>query len=333
MGRTRRTPVEGTTASSSTAVNDVMPSTSSNASDRSIASTPINILSQSMQQMAEMMLHLTQNVNAMTQKSGSSEAPRKQVNVEQPIPPFNPEDENGSIIKFINNIEQLAKINHWDEHTKIYKATSSLQGLAKTWYNSQAKIDYDWTEWKQILTRTFPEDIDYENLLAKIVQRLKKPDEEMLTYYYEKLALISHFTFEDKVIVNLLIGGLKNYPEIQAGAKAGNHGTPESLLQYLKTFKKENVSATTLPREKRHVFPKKRNNFKPYHGETRDKVKCFFCNKAGHIAPECPRKREDKQKTVMATRNGKVNMSSKYFMHVRVNERKERAFVDFGSTV
>lgn len=60
----------------------------------------------------------------------------------------------------------------------------------------------------------------------------------MMTYYYEKMALIDAFNFDEKIAVNLLIGGLAN-SEIQAAAKAGRHETMTSLLQFLKSFKKD----------------------------------------------------------------------------------------------
>lgn len=71
--------------------------------------------------------------------------------------------------------------------------------------------------------------------MTRILQRVKREDESMISYYYNKLALIRLMEFKDEVAIDLLIGGLRNHT-IEAAARAASFKTPAALLQYLKTI-------------------------------------------------------------------------------------------------
>lgn len=64
-----------------------------------------------------------------------------------------------------------------------------------------------------------------------MLHRVKISDENMFTYYQEKLALINACGIEGTRVVNLLLGGLKT-TTIQAVARPGDHQTPVSLLRF-----------------------------------------------------------------------------------------------------
>lgn len=165
-------------------------------------------------------MHLTQNVTTLTNNVNnnvsSNAGPSQITGVGQAIPPYDPSKKLSSVEKFVENLEQLSRLNKWDENTIIYIATTNLKGLAKLWYESKQKLDYSWSEWKW---EVFPEKIDYHGLLEKNLQRKKRED---ITYYYKKMALIEAFNFENKEAVNLAIGELRN-SEMQATVKARRH--------------------------------------------------------------------------------------------------------------
>lgn len=87
-----------------------------------------------------------------------------------------------------------------------------------------------------MLKETFAEEVNFEAILTKMLQRTKRHGEDILTYFYEKLSLINACEFAGEKAVDLLIGGLKD-ASLQAGAKASRHETPTGLLQFLKTLK------------------------------------------------------------------------------------------------
>lgn len=278
-----------------------------------------------LQRVAALLLNLTENVAAI--RSGTPGPSRSAIT--PPLPPFDPTDATTSIEKFLNNIEQLADVHGWDESTVIYNTTSNLRGLAKTWYNSLHRLDYSWEEWKTLLMETFPDQNDYEALLNKMLQRVKKTDENMLTYYYEKLALINACDITGERAVSLLIGGLRT-TNLQPAARAGGHKTPQSLLQFLKACNDipQPMQSRTTPR----LMEKKKwgKRFEPS-----TKVRCFTCNGWGHKSPQCPQRKPKPQKpsNVLATTSNKVDQNSKFFVHAYIEGIKVDAYVDFGSSV
>ncbi|KAK4880719.1 hypothetical protein RN001_008865 [Aquatica leii] len=95
-----------------------------------------------MEQMTQIMLSLTQNVNAL------SSVPVTPTNVAGPsrptgfnmlVPKYDPSDELSSITAYIQKIEQLASINGWDDQTIIFVTMSNLKGMALKWFNSKKK--------------------------------------------------------------------------------------------------------------------------------------------------------------------------------------------------
>lgn len=79
-----------------------------------------------------------------------------------------------------------------------------------------------WNEWKQLFRSAFPVRVDYDALLKKMLNRRKQPHEDMLKYYYKKMALITTAEITGDKAVNLLINGLNN-TSIEYSAKGGNY--------------------------------------------------------------------------------------------------------------
>lgn len=311
---------------------DVQPSTSTPISPEQTLES-LNYLTENVRQVTHIMADLAQSVSTISSATAANASATQSIptssqniNLVQPISPYDPLNELDSMERYIEKIEQLADVNKWDEKTIIYMATTNLRGLAHTWYHSRSRANYSWEELKELLMESFHDDVNYPNVMRKILNRTTKPDEDLLVYYHEKLALIDVLNFTDKVAVSLLIDGLTN-SEIKASARAGRHKTPASLLQYLKTFRSEAGPSREPPKK---APPKRGRVFRPY---PRRSVKCFHCNEMGHIAPNCPKKRGKSYKNVMTTKSNQVSSKDKYFMSVLLNGESVRAFIDFGSSV
>lgn len=321
MGRVKRTPA---TEPSSTASNA--------GSENSAPTSTVDMLAQNFAQMSQVLTALTQNVTALNSVAGRSQSTNRLIPHVQPhVPTYDPSEELSSVERYITQLEQLAEANQWDETVLIVMATSHLRGMAEKWYKTQPNLNLSWEEWKAKLRESFSEEINYEAVLEKLVKRVKRPDEDLLTYYYDKLTLLQPFKFDDKIAVNLLVGGLKTEREVWASAKASNHSTPSSLLQLLKSYGSNSLHVKASS-SKRIEF---RSRNKPYaHRESQKR--CFSCGKVGHISRDCFRKKEhpvgQPSKEVMTTKNDKVPLNNKYFMNAEMNGHGVRVFVDFGSS-
>lgn len=277
------------------------------------------------EQITQILLSLTQTIKENGNSVAVTDAGL------QSVPIFDPARENLTVGAWINKIEQLAAMYNWTEATVIQAATTRLAGYAQVWFNSLIDVNNSWIEWKRLLTRAFPEETDYANSLRKMLARRKEPNEDLLKYYYEKLALITATGTNGARAVNLLLDGISD-ATIQHAAKVAKFQEPEDLLVYFKTVK---TSVGTVDQRKDKLYKKEPRkpvqtaNYKDF------TPRCYRCNQRGHIRTNCPMKGNRNTETVKAlTTNGKkVNGNSKYFVMVKLNGHDVHAFIDFGATV
>jgi hypothetical protein len=157
------------------------------------------------------------------------------------IPEFFPGKPNQSSAKWVDNIDQLARVNRWDENITIQLMQNRLMGLARSWYDNLTTYTYTWEEWKALLVRTFPDHHDFARTLRQLVDRIKQPNETMTQYYFGKINLLHACNITGKEAVSCLIDRLTDHT-LQNGAKAGRYETPESLYtEYLSTLSAEAV--------------------------------------------------------------------------------------------
>lgn len=273
------------------------------------------------------------------------------------IPEFVPGNSSLSCSKWIDKIEQLAEINHWDESLMIYNMQSRLAGLARKWHDNLPSYHMNWTEWKGLLMKTFPEHQDFAEMLRKLVLRQKMPEESWERYYFEKNELLSACDITGKRAVSCLIDGITD-PSIQAAARAGRYEEPDRLYaEYLSALKSESSismtqSVTTrLGKQKGFSFAnvrrentfKTNNVFKRNNLEqrcfnckmkghfanqcTKPKIECKTCNRLGHLAQDC---RRGVVKSQVVERKDHVSHNDKYFFECSVNGKPTRAYVDSG---
>lgn len=235
-------------------------------------------------------------------KQGSSESRRVSLKSDC-IPEFDPENENLSAEKWLQKIDQVKSINGWDDVTTIYQVQSRFTGMARSWYHSLTSYPSSWSEWKQLIAKTFPDHVDYAMMLRKMLQRTKQRNESMTTYYFNKMESLRTCQISGRNAVSCLIDGITN-STIQNAARAGRYVTPEALYEeYLSTLREDKFpecesvtygrgnarfSKVRAPESRR---PEKRFE-KPVtkHGDFKN-VQCFNCKSRGHYQTNCPKKR------------------------------------------
>lgn len=210
------------------------------------------------------------------------------------IPEFHPENEHLSAIKWLDKIEQLKVINDWDETTTIYNMQSRLSGMARTWYHNLNSVNYTWTEWKELIIKTFPDHIDYAKILRKMLNRTKLSTETMTCYYFCKMELLTACQITGKHAVSCVIDGIPDV-SIQNAARAGRYATPEALFEeYLGMLRDEGTDQSVNQMDLRNTRLVRSDirvkHSKPYSrpdDQHLKNIRCFNCKMKGHVQSKC----------------------------------------------
>ncbi|KAI5651408.1 hypothetical protein NE865_00652 [Phthorimaea operculella] len=193
------------------------------------------------------------------------------------IPVFDPQTSPVSVEHWIRNLEGIANMHGWDERTLICNCTSKLGGYAKSWYEHQVTFDMSWAEWKEKLVRAFPFTKNKLTQIREMVNRVRKPNEDPIEFYYTKLGIGMSCQLSDVIITEAIIGTLGNQL-LEIGAKSAGCRDTNSLLQYLASI---NTSAAASKGQ-----DKPDNQLKNERGPDRV-ARCFTCGKPGHRASRC----------------------------------------------
>jgi hypothetical protein len=215
------------------------------------------------------------------------------------IPEFLPGKPNQSSVKWVDKIDQLARVNKWDENTTIQLMQNRLTGLARRWYDNLTIYTHTWDEWKALLVKTFPDHHDFAATLRQLVNREKQFHESMTQYYFGKMNLLQACNITGKYAVSCLIDGLRDRT-LRNGAKAGRYETPEELYtEYLSTLVAEVADNETKVADRRGKgFDRRRLGTKmsPSTNKRNDSdstekriLRCYNCHETGHVAGNCPK--------------------------------------------
>lgn len=271
------------------------------------------------------------------------------------VPEFVPGNPNMTITRWIFKIDQLGEVHRWDDVEKIYHMQNGLRGLAKTWYDSLSNINYSWDEWKKLLQKAFPEHSDYAASLRKLIERTKKSNETMATYYYNKLELLQICKITGRDAVSCIIDGLGT-TTLQNGARAGRYEIPERLYEeYLSQITEDEAGSDRQNKNSKRRNDEQTSNENTTHinkirreerpqNSRHQKVRCFNCSATGHIATKCPKPRKScenckllghvsseckRKKTVCTLESQKTNKV--YFVDCKINNIPTRGYIDTGS--
>ncbi|CAH1990618.1 unnamed protein product [Acanthoscelides obtectus] len=212
---------------------------------------------------------------------------------------FNPRNMSFPTSVWLNQINEECLQRNFDDRDCINYIQSKMSGIIKAWFKTLGMYDYTWLELKMLITRTFPDNVDFAQTLHLLVDRVKVPDETITQYYFSKMYLLEACKISGVNAVSCLIDGLDN-PFWQAEARSSNFMTPEILYsQFLCNLPNHGMQVPmpvlsspaqriSYERERDYREPKEhrkeRDNIEPTNHNSR---KCYTCGKAGHMAAEC----------------------------------------------
>ena len=281
------------------------------------------------------------------------------------IPTFDPSDRKQNVNKWIAKINGLKELYRWGDTLTSAFMVERLRGLARDWYDGLDNIALSWNEWQTQLLAYFERSEELPNRLSEMLERTKRPNETMSTYFMEKLTLVSACNLKDKEAVECIAHGIKD-DAIQAGIRAANFNNLEGLRIFLAKYDEKSRVSYPARNDQKH-FDKgarlsrrdmkqndrnrnERHNFnhrsesessrsgprypnwsnQRSEGKTDEKNKsseiiCYKCNKAGHIARNCGTKKD-----IRSIGSSKPTSDTR-FIEATINGVAAKAYVDLGA--
>lgn len=226
------------------------------------------------------------------------------------IPELIPSNNKFTTSMWLNCIHEECLNRNYDEKSSIRFMQDQMNGIIKAWFKSVSNYDFTWPELKLLITKTFPDNIEFANTLKLLVLRDKTAEETITQYYFSKVYLCEACKITGENAVSCLIDGLSN-PFMKQELKSYNFLTTEALYSdYLSKFPENEVPVRVDHRDVREVvssYPndefiplemntRELNVGRPYHrgehNEDREarpsgSKKCFTCKKFGHATLDC----------------------------------------------
>jgi transposase InsO family protein len=286
----------------------------------------------------------------MSTEDLSNEAgePRHFRNVSDVLPDFDPVRGSITIERWIDKIEEYGELYNWDDVAIKHYGLSKLAGVAKTWRDSLTRTERSWNDWCVLLRESFPEEESLMSIRLEAQNYKRKSNQDIIEYFYEKLARCNKAEMSDKEAIEWIVHGLNNM-------RFRDHLGP------LSRYSKSSQLLPDLRNACKYINETEKKEFKPFNNKGNNgkvvkcynckdsghlskncnkakTVVCFKCNKTGHYARECGK---DSSRNVVSSntgnsRNAVMNIAneqthSKYFKHVYLNGHPLNSYIDLGS--
>ena len=214
------------------------------------------------------------------------------------LPEFNPVNSTMAIDKWIDKIEEFAILYDWDDVAVQHFALTKLTGVAKTWRDSLPRADRTWLDWVKLLKDNFPtttvEDVIQLKLDAQNFSR--KNGQNMIEYFYEKIAKCNRANMSDAEVIQWVVRGLGNDRYRDYLGPLIRYQRPTELLPHL-------IAASEYIRDKNEYFNTKSDKISSKNGNsknyshlsnnritTKSAIMCFRCRETGHLSKNCTKK-------------------------------------------
>lgn len=246
--------------------------------------------------------------NAKSSESKENNYPQSKDVVSELIPSNN----KFTTSMWINRIHEECLHRNYEEKSSIRYMQDKMTGIMKAWFKTVSNYDFTWPELKLLITKTFPDNIDFAQTLKLLVARDKTSDETITQYYFSKVYLCEACKITGENAVSCLIDGLSN-PFLKQDIKSYNFLTPEALYsEYLSKYPEQDTPIRVDRREVRLEPEMPNEDFIPLEVQDRvdyrpylnvpggrgdrfsnrlapptERPRCLTCKKLGHLTIDC----------------------------------------------
>ena len=336
-------------------------------------------------QREEMMATIMQTVTANASHHNESSF-RIMPDLAQNVPTFDGEGGSLKAKEWLNSIETTSNLHRWPEPLKLEAARAHLKAAANHWFVARIRSISTWEDFRAQFSKTFIGGISLPEKWKKIENRVQLRAESTHKYFHEKVLLCEDLGLDFPDLKKRLVIGLYS-KSLCENLMARSHHNADELLDDIRDFEEVTterleriaLSKKDYPLDQRRstlsVFKKPEDKgaepsgqyFKPKgssnapipvnrqetSGDKRQPIRCFNCNKSGHIAFDCPEPRKPrfcrlckqeghvsqncptsgKNGMLVVTRtNDRDSSPLKYFKTAVLNGTTLQAMIDNGSS-
>ncbi|CAD7079666.1 unnamed protein product [Hermetia illucens] len=211
--------------------------------------------------------------------------------------------------QFIDQIEKLAQVYHWEEHLVLFAAQAKLKGPAKRWIDGLQTTFATWEEFSKVLIADFPSRFTTEDMRQRLDSSRRAHNETTEEYFFRVCAMGRRAKLDDETIVYYIRRGLCMKP-LQTAIATMHFNTPSEMLVAIRRFVANdpgtNDSSNSVRGERTNILrsPPLLNaanqNSRLYHNcferghlslncpKLQRRPRCVKCNRTGHAQNDCP---------------------------------------------
>ena len=205
----------------------------------------------------------------------------------------------GTFRKWEQQIRQLCTTYHLDDNRVKLLVSNKLKGKAKNWFQSENTIAMTLDEIMDGFRKMYDHRPLRVALRKKFEAREWKSSESFADYFHDKIILAKDVPIDEEEIIDYLIDGIPN-SHLQDLARIKEFATKEDML---KAFEKISLQSTLKSKPKSDFRATGRRDTKTSDSSKDDEKKeemrtkndegkpknlrCYNCNKLGHLAADC----------------------------------------------
>jgi len=201
--------------------------------------------------------------------------------VQDSLRPFT-RDNSGSIVKWVEDFEDLANLCSWSKLHKFLYGKRLLQGTVLDFVRGESGLR-SWSELRDKLLNEFRCRLSTADVHRQLSSRWKHADETLLQYLCKMREIASHGNIEDESVIDYVICGvpdtLADKNVLYGATTLGEFKKKIELYEWIRSRSHAgNVSRVTADGRVKRVIGGGSNY---YYG-------CFNCGDRGHQSRECP---------------------------------------------
>lgn len=204
--------------------------------------------------------------------------------VQDSLRPFTGDD-SGSIVKWVEDFEDLASLCSWSELHKFIYGKRLLQGTALDFVRGESGLR-SWSELRDRLLNEFRCRLSTADVHRQLSSRRKRADETLLQYLYKMREIAAHGNIEDESVIDYVICGVPDTSAdknvLYGAATLGEFKKKIELYERIRSRSQAgNVPQVTADGKPKPTIASGGSSVE---GVTR----CFNCGDRGHQSRECP---------------------------------------------